>query len=243
MSNKKCLVVLSGGLDSTVTAYKLKKDGYELRAVYLDYGKPIAKKEISAAKLIALYLNIPLEIVELHGFMKMELGYLPWEKVKTDEADVEKGADHLASVSDEAEKYLATFSAGNPNWYKITGFHTLVSISTYLAQIVNFNAIALGITNEQIVLSPSLKRYIDSWGNIISDLNSEVDEFKIITPLEKLTKDKIVELGNKLHAPLDITWSCPNDFHDYQCGVCKRCIERKNAFKKAMIKDLTRYNG
>lgn len=241
MPKKNCLIVLSGGLDSTVTSYMLKRDGYTLRSVYFDYGKPACIRERASAKLIALHLGMPLEIVDIQGIATMELGYLPWERVKSDSADGAKGTDHIATATDNAEKYLRTIKAGNSNWFKITGFHTLLSLSTYLAQISGTNKIAIGITKEQFKNSPNLKPFIRNWGKMISNLNSDIDEFEVMTPLEKLIKPQIIKIGSKLKAPLDATWSCSNVIDEYHCGKCQRCIERIEGFKISRIKDITKY--
>ncbi|WP_250518538.1 7-cyano-7-deazaguanine synthase [Caballeronia sp. ATUFL_M1_KS5A] len=241
MRKKKCLIVLSGGLDSATTAYKLAAEGYSLRSAYFDYGKPISTKEKSAAKLIALRLSIPLEIVDVSGLMQMEIGYLPWERVKTDDADGAKPTDHLMEISDKAKTYLASIPAGANNWFKTSGFHTLVSLSTYLAQITGFNSIALGITKEQFVSSPSLAAFLQSWGPLIKTLNPDSGEFEVLTPLAESIKAQIVKIASDLGCPLETTWSCSNDQQEYHCGTCLRCRERRAAFQSAGIQDPTRY--
>jgi 7-cyano-7-deazaguanine synthase len=243
MPEKKCLVVLSGGLDSTVTAYKLLSDGYKLRAVYIDYGKPVSIKERSSARLISFYLDTPLEVIEFPGFTTMELGYMPWERVKTDGPDGAKGTDHIATITENAERYLSAISAARKDWFKISGFHTLISLITYLSQILGYEKAAIGITKEQIDNSSGLKSFLSGWSNLVRELNPEGGKFEILMPLEKLVKAEIVKLGAKLHVPFEATWSCSNASDEYQCGVCVRCIERREGFKLARVEDKTKYLG
>lgn len=86
--SRNVVVVLSGGLDSAVLAYKLKQDGRSVRCVYLDYGKPASIQEKASAKYVALRLNLPLEIVNVHGLAEMQNGYVPAIIGSGDELDV-----------------------------------------------------------------------------------------------------------------------------------------------------------
>lgn len=59
-------------------------------------------------------------------------------------------------------------------------------------------------------------------------------------PLLYKTKSEIVELSNKLKAPLHLTWSC-YQFEDKACGKCESCLIRLKGFKQAGIKDPIEY--
>jgi 7-cyano-7-deazaguanine synthase in queuosine biosynthesis len=66
----------------------LKQEGRKLRCVYLDYGKPASFREKASAKLVALRLSIPLEIIDVHGLAEMQNGYVPSAVGSGDELDV-----------------------------------------------------------------------------------------------------------------------------------------------------------
>lgn len=63
---------------------------------------------------------------------------------------------------------------------------------------------------------------------------------RLVTPLQWLTKDKIVELGEELRVDWAFTWSC-YDAGEYHCGKCPTCLARKSAFARAGILDPTKY--
>jgi 7-cyano-7-deazaguanine synthase len=51
-----------------------------------------------------------------------------------------------------------------------------------------------------------------------------------------MRKKEIVQLGIKLNAPLNLTWSCYKS-EDLACGNCDSCFLRLRGFKEANIKD------
>jgi 7-cyano-7-deazaguanine synthase len=61
-------------------------------------------------------------------------------------------------------------------------------------------------------------------------------KIEIVTPLIALRKAEIVELGQELKAPFDLTWSCYSR-EDKACGVCESCVLRLRAFAKAGVPD------
>jgi len=78
--DKKILLGMSGGVDSCVSAALLKKQGFDVRGVYLKMWKVNGKKEdeksLQDAKKIAKILNIPLEIIDVRKKFKKEVvGY------------------------------------------------------------------------------------------------------------------------------------------------------------------------
>jgi len=61
-------------------------------------------------------------------------------------------------------------------------------------------------------------------------------------PLLYLTKADIVRLGEKLKAPLEVTWSCYNG-GEKACGKCDSCLLRLKGFEEAGSKDMIDYEG
>jgi 7-cyano-7-deazaguanine synthase len=62
--NKKAIVLLSGGLDSTVTLYLAKRQGFKCHCLIFDYGQR-HKKEIESAKRIARKTRYPYRILKI----------------------------------------------------------------------------------------------------------------------------------------------------------------------------------
>lgn len=233
------LLVLSGGLDSTTMAYVLAEQ-YSCRAVYVDYGKEISPRELAAAKLVSHMLDMPIDIVGSEGITRMQYGYLPWTHVRSDESDI-KGWDGITRViTQEEAEALSKYPAGSPHWYHVSGLHQLVSIATYLAQLIGISDIALAITKEQSIAMPGLGRALIKWSECIELLNPASGKFNVLTPFIDHKKSEIVKTGAATNVPFEITWSCITRT-DMHCGKCIRCIERKEAFQDASIPDPTSY--
>ena len=67
METRPATVLLSGGIDSTLCAYMLGRQGYSVQGLFIDYGQSAAKREHRAAQEIATSLGIPLTAQALVG--------------------------------------------------------------------------------------------------------------------------------------------------------------------------------
>ena len=65
---------------------------------------------------------------------------------------------------------------------------------------------------------------------------------KLSAPFIKMRKEDIVWVGSELGVPFELTWSCYKGLEKH-CGKCGTCVERKEAFEKAGVKDPTEYLG
>ena len=74
MSIGKSVVLMSGGIDSTVTVAAVLSDGYETSGLFVDYGQPAACSEWDAARDVANHFGIDIERVELGFRLGSEAG-------------------------------------------------------------------------------------------------------------------------------------------------------------------------
>jgi 7-cyano-7-deazaguanine synthase len=215
----KIVALCSGGLDSKVLAYRLTEDGSTLHLLHFDFQKESSRHELAAAKATALELGCPLEIVNLDGFTRMQLGYLPTEYVMADELDT---GSHPCGPKD------------------IRAFAVVVAAGIHFAEIVGADTLAIAAIKEQVVALPSLREFFGTVGHVVGLLNPSLSPASVSVPFLKTSKADIVKLGKKLRVPMEASWSCylGNDVH---CGACANCRSRKKAFTSARVKDPTRY--
>jgi 7-cyano-7-deazaguanine synthase in queuosine biosynthesis len=75
------LLVMSGGLDSTVLAHELTSAKEPFRGMYIDIGYLPRRAERNAARAVAHQLEFALEIVDLSGIFEMVSGFVPIEQL------------------------------------------------------------------------------------------------------------------------------------------------------------------
>jgi 7-cyano-7-deazaguanine synthase len=73
----KILVLLSGGIDSTACLAYYRSQGFQVEAVFINYGQLAAKKELRAAKSVCLQFRVPLRTVRLMGVTRKGAGLIP----------------------------------------------------------------------------------------------------------------------------------------------------------------------
>ena len=211
----KCIVVLSGGPDSTVVAYWAKKQGYKVHALTFKYGQ-IAEKEVKHATLIAEKLGIPIKTVDL-GSLK----------------DIFAG---VTALCDKNIELSSTFTQPI-----IVPFRNAIFLSVAVAYAVSIGAaeVFYGAQGSDETFYPDCrKEFYESFENA-ARLGTGA-EIRIGAPFNNLQKSEVIKVGMQLGVPFELTWSCYRG-KEKHCGTCESCVNRKNAFKQARIGDPTEY--
>jgi 7-cyano-7-deazaguanine synthase len=223
---KKAVCLISGGIDSCVTAYLTKKDGYDIYALTFDYGQR-HKKEIECAKKIASLVN-----AKNHVVFDIDLAKF--------------GGSSLVNKSKHIERNRTLDEIGKtiPSTY-VPGRNT-VFLSTALAyaESIDADAIYIGVTSTDYSGYPDCRpEYIEAFqkmANIANKRGIEGKPIKIIAPLLNMTKAQIIKEGIELKVPFENTWSCYVG-EKKACGRCDSCLLRLKGFKEAGIKDPIEY--
>jgi 7-cyano-7-deazaguanine synthase len=224
----KALLIISGGLDSVVLAYKMAHDGISFDAIFADFGKFSTQNELQYARFHTLQLNGNFDVIDISKLSRSFIGHVTSNAVTLDELD-RAGDTHIMSIPNQKRSVVQP-----------SGFPILLSIATYFANISGKQQIYTGIIKEQTRAVSTTPKFFHDWGRTISLLNSSAWPIEIKTPLISSSKAEVIKLGNSLGVPFEMTWSCirATEIH---CGVCPRCTERRKGFLAAGVADPTQY--
>lgn len=222
---KKAIAVLSGGLDSTIASCVYAKE-YNIHAITFDYGQKSAKCEIESSRKISNNMDFKHSVINLEWLYKISNSSL-----NTDREIPTLNEDQL----NDLEKCSET--ASNV-W--VPGRNTVfTAIATSFAESENAEIIIVGWDKEEAITFPdNSKEFLDKFNNLLKIGSPKNIEIK--APLINLNKKEIVQLGKKINAPMELSYSCYKG-NQKHCGVCESCIRRKRAFKQSKIIDLTEY--
>jgi 7-cyano-7-deazaguanine synthase len=222
MANKpKAISVLSGGLDSTVsTAYY--SDKYEIHAITFNYGQRSARMEIESSKAICKKLDIEHTIIELPWLKKLGKSAL------TSDAEVPE-----LKVNELDNKEICDETARKV-W--VPGRNVVfTAIATSFAEAEDSEMIIMGWDFEEAVTFPdNSKKFLDAFNKLLEI--GTLDNVQIKAPVIDMNKNEIVKLGDKINAPMNLSYSCYMGT-ETPCGLCESCMRRKRAFEEAGIED------
>jgi 7-cyano-7-deazaguanine synthase len=224
---KKAVCLLSGGMDSAVTAAIAKKRGYEIYALSFDYGQR-HKKELSCARMIALFLG-----AKEHRILKIDLRGIGGSAL-TSCMDVPVGKD-IAKIKANKEIPVTYVPARNT---------IMLSLALAYAEVVGGGAIFIGANCVDYSGYPDCRPEYFKKFQEMTDLATKRTvggkKINIETPIIRLDKAGIVKKGLELGVPFENTWSCYLGGR-LACGKCDSCVLRLNGFMESGVIDPVRY--
>ena len=223
---EKAVCLISGGLDSCVTSFIAKKQGYEIYAISFNYGQ-LHKKELDCSNKIAQAVGVEDRIIIDVDFQKFGIFSL----LNTSSASIQ---DHgLKDIGKEI-----------PSTYVPARNTVFLSLALAYAESIDADAIFIGVNAVDYSGYPDCRpEYIQAYqkmANLATKKGVEGRSIKIEAPLLQLTKSEIIKTGLKLNAPLADTWSCYRG-EELACGRCDSCILRLKGFKDAGVEDPIQY--
>lgn len=223
-SMSKAIAVVSGGLDSVTLAYWLQAEGYELHLVSFDYGQR-HKKELVFAERCAQRLGAMFDVVDLTSVTRFLKG-----SALTDAVSVPDG--HYAAPN------MAITVVPNRN-------AMMLSVAYAVAVAEHATVVAVGVHAGDHFIYPDCRpNFITAFGAMqrLAVEGFGEPDLKLEAPFVHLNKHQIVKLGTSLGVPYSDTWSCYKG-GEMHCGTCGTCVERKHAFRDAMVSDPTQYEN
>ena len=214
----KAIILVSGGMDSCVTATAAKADGYDLSFLHMNYGQRTEKRELKAFHDIADHYMIDERlVVDISHLSAIGGSCLTDKNIEIPDANLDNLIIPISYVP---------FRNAN-----------ILSVAVSWAEVLKVSAIYLGAVEEDSSGYPDCRRsFFDAFEETINVGTKPETNIKIITPLIRLTKKEIVVYGKSINAPLHLTWSCYKN-EDIPCGKCDSCALRSRGFLQAGIKD------
>jgi 7-cyano-7-deazaguanine synthase len=215
----KVVLILSGGLDSSVLLARLLADRHEVHALSVDYGQR-HRRELDAAREIAAHYGVEHRVADLSGLRPLLAG-----SSQTD-ASVPVPHGHYAEESMKATVV--------PNRNML-----LLGAAGAWAISLKADAVAYGAHAGDHSIYPDCRpEFVAALEKAL--LLADWHPVRILRPFITLTKADIARLGHKLGVPMGLTWSCYSG-EEVHCGACGTCCERLLAFREAGVPDPTVY--
>lgn len=225
MSDKKAVVLLSGGLDSATVLAQAIADGYACYSMSFDYGQR-HRAELQAAERVARQLGV----IE-HKVIGLNLNGMGGSALT--DADIE-----VPVVPSE----------GIPVTYVPARNTVFLSLALGWAEVLGAHDIFIGVNAVDYSgypdCRPEFVAAFEQMANLATREGVEGRGFRIRAPLQYLSKAQIVEMGMRQGVDYGLTVSCYQADDDGRaCGRCDSCRLRAAGFAAAGVADPTRYIG
>ncbi len=221
---KSAVVLLSGGMDSCVTAAILARQGYRLNLLHTNYGQRTEKKELECFHAQADHFGA-------HRRLVVDIGHL-----------AAIGGSSLTDTHIEVSRANLE-SREIPTSYVPFRNANILAIATSWAEVIGAAVIAIGAVEEDSSGYPDCrKEFFRAFERAIALGTRPETDIRIATPVIDMSKADIVRKGLELDAPLHLTWSCYQG-EERACGECDSCALRLRGFREAGVEDPIPYRG
>jgi 7-cyano-7-deazaguanine synthase len=211
---KSAIVLVSGGMDSCVTAAIARARADELAFLHISYGQRTEARERKAFNDIADFYAVEKRLdVSIEHLAKIGGSSLTDVEMNVTEADLE---------SKEIPTSYVPFRNAN-----------MLATAVSWAEVIGAAAIYIGAVTEDSSGYPDCRpEFFDAFQKCIDAGTKPETKIEIRTPIIHLSKAEIVKKGIELNAPLHLTWSCYRS-EGLACGTCDSCALRLRGFAQA----------
>lgn len=217
------VILLSGGLDSMVSAAIARERGHTLHALTIDYGQRHARELVSAREIaarlgVARHVELPLDLRKFGG------------SALTEDIDVPKDG----------------VGEGIPITYVPARNLVFLALTTAFAETSHARSIFIGVNALDYSGYPDCRpEFIASFAETArlgTRQGVEGEPFRIEAPLQHMTKADIARECARLGLDPAWSWSCYDPTPEGKaCGICDSCRLRRKGFAEAGLVDTTPY--
>jgi 7-cyano-7-deazaguanine synthase len=212
----RCVVLLSGGMDSCVCAALAAR--YHLAAaVHISYGQRTELRERRAFEAICDRLGIRDRLIVRNEALRAIGG---------------------SALTDPAIAVPDSHALGKEIPVTYVPFRNahFLAVAVSWAEVLSAEKVYIGAVEPDSSGYPDCRPEYYRAFNEVVQAGTKEGIIQVVTPLIAMRKSEIVRLGLELNAPFDLTWSCYQR-EDRACGVCDSCVLRLRAFHDAGAED------
>ena len=207
---RKCVMSLSGGLDSTTLLYWAISEGYTPYVLSFNYGQRHSK-ELECARVICKNLGLEHKVIDISGLAELA------NKSSLTSKDIEVPEGHYTS----ANQSITVVPNRNA---------TFLSFAVAYAGTIGAEVVFYGAHNsDRAIYADCREEFVEAYQEM-ARRSLDDPKFRVEAPFIRKTKSDIVELALQLKVPTSLTWSCYKGT-DKACGKCGTCVERIEAFQ------------
>lgn len=220
-SKPKAVVLMSGGLDSCVTAAMAQPD-HQLFGLHASYGQRTESRELES-------FNAQADFFSVVERLDVNLGYM-----------AKIGGSSLTDTNIAVPEQDLS-SKDIPNTYVPFRNAHFLAVATSWAEVIGAETIFIGAVWEDSSGYPDCRpEYYEAINALIDVGTRPTTRIRVRTPLIEMRKAQIVRKGAELGAPFNLTWSCYRN-SGQACGTCDSCVLRLRAFSEADLMDPIAY--
>jgi len=218
MDKNISIVLLSGGMDSTVCTAMAYSQSEEIAALHVNYGQRTQARELKAFHDVCDYYSITKRlIVDISHLAAIGGSSLTDETIVIEQANLER--------TDIPTSYVPFRNAN------------ILAIATSWAEVIQASKIYIGAVQDDSSGYPDCRvEFFESFQKVINTGTKPNSHISILTPIITYNKSKIVQQGKVLNTPFHLTWSCYKN-EDIACGNCDSCALRLRGFSQAGFSD------
>jgi len=211
------VVLLSGGLDSSVNLYAAHKIEPVSLAVTFNYGQKAFQKETYTSQSLCKELGIPHKLIDVTW-----LGDVTKTSLVSNSMNIPTGND--VQIDDVSVSQKTAKAVWVPNRNGV-----FLNVGAALAEAMGIKKIVVGFNLEEAQTFPdNSKAYLDSLNH--SFKYSTANHVEVTCYTIDMNKTEIVKLGHELKVPLKKLWPCYFSGENH-CKVCESCQRYYRALK------------
>lgn len=217
MTRQRAVVLVSGGMDSSVTL-AVACSQYDVAALHLRYGQRTEAREEQAFHRLADFYGIATRlVVPMHHLSLIGGSSL---------------TDHTIPVST-----ADLTSQSIPSSYVPFRNASFLAVAVSWAEVLGASAVFIGAVEEDSSGYPDCRgEFFAAFERATAAGTRPGTSIRIMAPVLRLGKEEIVRKAVALGVPLELTWSCYQR-EDRACGVCDSCALRLRGFQRAGFED------